>query len=105
MKQSACLWCGNPLPKYRRKYCSDECSEKYYLHYIAPFDWANAKQMALERAGNRCEVCGSKGYLEVHHKERLNCEPRHNNPKNRLSNLIVLCCACHHRAHSKNYSL
>lgn len=95
-----CLWCDNPLPKRRRKYCSDECGYEYFTHKIAPLWWSNAVKVALERADNKCENCGARENLEVHHIERLEVwDARHNSPKNRQENLRVLCRFCHNRAH------
>lgn len=94
-----CEYCGNPLPKGRRKFCSDECQQKNFQEKIAPLWWPNACAMALERAGNRCEECGSTSDLQVHHKDPLFGEQRFNNPKNRLDNLLVLCRECHWKKH------
>jgi len=98
-----CLWCSKPLPKYRRKYCSDDCSDAYFRHHIAPLWWSNARMIALERAGNKCEHCGDIANLEVHHIiPLLNPDgDRHNSPLNKQTNLKVLCRACHNRVHSK----
>jgi len=96
----ACIWCGKPLPKRRRRYCSHECDIQYFQNVYAPLWWNNAKSMALERANHQCEQCGNRGYLEVHHKEKLeNGESRHNSQKNRQENLIVLCRPCHEKVH------
>lgn len=98
--KNTCLWCGKLLPKRRRKYCSDECSNKYFVYKIALLWWGNAVKMALERTGNKCEDCGSNDNLEVHHKIKLDqFENRHNSPKNSQDNLRVLCRKCHNIAH------
>lgn len=95
-----CLWCNGELPKGRRKYCSDECANEYFERTIAPLWWNNAKSMALKKAGNKCENCGSTEKLEVHHIVSLEpWELRHNSLKNRQDNLKVLCRDCHERAH------
>ncbi len=95
-----CMWCRRQLPKYRRKYCCDNCAHEYFIHEIAPFWWNNAVAMAKKRAGHKCEDCGKEGYLEIHHKEKLDrFEARHNSPKNRQDNLRVLCRTCHEKAH------
>ena len=58
--------------------------------------------MALERAGHRCELCGSRDNLQVHHIEPLEpYERRSVNEKNRQENLMVLCRACHIKIHSE----
>ncbi len=109
----SCLWCDKPLPKRRRKYCSDDCSHEYFVQVISPLWWSNAVKMALERASNKCENCGSpesnmfngisyRTNLEVHHKVKLEAgEVRHNSPKNKQDNLEVLCTSCHGVAHHK----
>jgi len=95
-----CLWCGNSLPKRRRKYCSDDCGNKYFVSYISPLWWDNARKMALERAENKCEECGNTKWLEVHHIEPLKIwEVRHNNTMNKQENLRVLCRECHEKTH------
>lgn len=94
------MWCSKPLPKRRRKYCSDECGDEYFTHYIEPLWRDNATKMALKWAGYKCEECGSNEKLEVHHIEKLGeSEPRWNSPKNRQDNLKVLCRSCHENAH------
>jgi len=98
----ACLCCGKSLPKRRRKYCSDECANEYFIHKIEPLWWNNARRIALERAGYKCEECESQEGLEVHHIEPLEpFEPRWNSPKNRQDNLKVLCSNCHEDVHRK----
>ena len=95
-----CLWCERPLPKGRRKYCSDECSMWYFIYKIEPLWWGNAVKQALDRAENKCENCGSIEKLEVHHIIGLESgEQRHNSKKNSQDNLKVLCRQCHERAH------
>lgn len=100
METKSCIWCNSPLPKRRRKYCSDECSGEYFVHCVKPLWWSCATQMALERAENKCEDCGTRGPLEVHHIIPLApFEPRWNSHKNSQDNLVVLCRCCHERVH------
>lgn len=96
-----CLWCGGPLPKGRRKYCSDQHGYEYFIHHIEPLWWPNACRVALGRAGHKCEVIGCDGRpLEVHHIIPLRPgEPRWNSPKNAQINLMVLCRAHHEAEH------
>jgi len=104
MADKLCLWCLKPLPKYRRKYCSDDCSDEYFIYNIAPLWWNNAKIIALERAGNKCEQCGETANLEVHHIIPLpNSNKRHKHPLNERTNLKVLCRRCHNNVHSKSF--
>ena len=101
--KGSCLWCGNPLPKRRRKYCCDDCAFKYWQKYIAWRLWFAARNVALENAGYQCQGCGARGGLEVHHIVPLESgEPRHNTEKNAQDNLRVLCRPCHEKAHHPN---
>lgn len=98
--QKSCLYCAAPLPKGRRKYCSDRCSLSYFQEKIKPFWWNRAKATALRRAGDRCEDCSSRDHLEVHHLVPLAPgEARWNSPKKVQSNLIVLCRRHHNQTH------
>lgn len=98
-----CLWCGGALPKGRRKYCSNECADLFFIHNIAPLWWNNARRIALSKANNTCERCGRIGQLEVHHIIPLDIgEARHNSPKNKRENLQVLCRPCHEKEHHPN---
>ncbi|MDD5338205.1 MAG: HNH endonuclease [Dehalococcoidales bacterium] len=95
-----CIYCGKELPSKRRKYCSDECSQKYFQEFILPLWWKNAREAALRRAEYKCEQCGAKDKLEVHHKIKLpDPNHRHNHPLNRQDNLVVLCRTCHENTH------
>ena len=50
------------------------------------------RRVAFEAHGNRCQVCGKTGKLDVHHKDR--------NQKNNVpENLMVLCRPCHKDIH------
>jgi hypothetical protein len=62
-----------------------------YAEYLQTPHWRSLRAWALERAGNRCQLCGSAKELEVHHNtyERLGCEWP--------SDLVVLCDPCHER--------
>ena len=94
-----CWWCGGKFPDKRpRRFCCEECRNKYQETYY----WFWAVPVALQRAGHKCEECGTRGALEVHHIEPLNNEPRVCNILNRSENLIVLCRACHGKRHRKD---
>jgi len=60
-----------------------------YQEYLKSDRWCAMRLWALSRAGNRCEVCGNEGGLEVHHRsyENLGCEFP--------GELLVLCGDCH----------
>jgi 5-methylcytosine-specific restriction endonuclease McrA len=48
----------------------------------------------LERDGWRCQQCGRRSNLEVHH-----LRPRSQQGPDSEENLITLCCACHRQRH------
>ena len=50
----------------------------------------------LERDGWRCQNCGSRHNLQVHHKQF-----RSRQGDDRESNLITLCATCHANSHAR----
>jgi 5-methylcytosine-specific restriction endonuclease McrA len=60
-----------------------------YLAYMISEAWHARRLLALYKAGYRCQICGSREHLQVHHNnyERLGHELD--------SDLIVLCQDCH----------
>ncbi|MEM9214040.1 MAG: HNH endonuclease signature motif containing protein [Cyanobacteria bacterium P01_F01_bin.150] len=68
-----------------------------YCEYLKTDHWQSIRQVALKRAGYACQVCNSKGILDVHHRtyERRGDEA--------LSDLTVLCRQCHstHHGHAE----
>jgi len=53
---------------------------------------SNYRSKCLEAKGEQCHLCGSDGYIEVHHVDgdrKNNC----------LSNLIPVCMDCHSKIH------
>ena len=53
------------------------------------------RQEVLCRDGWRCQACGMRSNLEVHHKQ-----PRSHTGDDSESNMITLCAACHAGVHS-----
>lgn len=48
-----CTWCGGPLPKGRRSWCSDACVDAFKL------TTEDGQHVAVERRdGGRCTLCG-----------------------------------------------
>ena len=80
------------LMKYRayRQQLIDKMS---YEEYLLTPEWLDTRRRALVKSGYRCERCGSKTELNVHHKtyERKGHE--------RPEDLIVLCKTCHEKEH------
>jgi len=58
--------------------------------------WQQARSLALARARHRCERCGARQVLVVHHRDELGMTgPRAYDPRNHL----VVCRRCHRLAH------
>lgn len=64
-----------------------------YKSYMSSPEWEKHRKAAVERSGNRCQVCNESGLLNVHHRsyERLGNELP--------GDLIVLCRECHRIFH------
>lgn len=62
----------------------------FYDRYMQSRAWRRKRRRKLRRTGGRCEACGLRGRLEVHHRtyERLGHE--------RMGDLRVVC--VHHHA-------
>lgn len=76
---------GKRVPKPKRPFD--------YWRYMASPEWHATKLLALDRAKHKCDICGAKERLHVHHRtyRRLGREE--------LSDLQVLCQGCHENHH------
>jgi hypothetical protein len=65
-----------------------------YEAYLRSSTWQAKRQLALERAEHRCQVCSQPRNLHVHHRtyERFGGEER-------PADLTVLCSSCHDLFH------
>ena len=66
-----------------------------YKEYLKSEHWKITKAAALKRAGYRCQLCGYKKNLQVHHNSYKNLG--HEAPED----VIVLCGRCHYKHHKK----
>ena len=66
-----------------------------YQEYLQTEHWRNKRYEALKRANHKCQLCGSKENLQVHH----NTYDNRGNEKD--EDLIVLCEICHGKFHDK----
>lgn len=64
-----------------------------YAEYLLSDVWQGKRTAALERAGNRCQLCNGTKILNVHHRtyERIGAEAP--------EDLTVLCRSCHAKFH------
>lgn len=68
-----------------------------YQEYLNSDHWKEIRLKALNRAGNRCQLCSSRGSLNVHHNTYKN------KGNEDLKDLVVLCRECHAKFHDKLY--
>lgn len=97
LHETGCGGCGQPLPKYRRRWCSDACRTAWYINHL----WSFARNEAMHRASKRCLGCGAKA-TEVDHIEERRGLPIHKpSCLHHQPNLRALC----HNCHVKRYSV
>ncbi len=61
--------------------------------YLKTKHWTECRNVALEYAGNRCELCGCEKHLNVHHRYYVF------KAYEDASSLVVLCRGCHKTFH------
>lgn len=66
---------------------------EYYEKYINSEEWHMKRRLVLQRAGNKCEGCGLRQAVHVHHREYRNLGDEF------LFELVALCQSCHQRIH------
>jgi 5-methylcytosine-specific restriction endonuclease McrA len=62
---------------------------------LDPAVYERLRQEVLRRDGWRCQFCGARANLEVHH-QRFRSQAGHDSAEN----LITLCVSCHAEVHS-----
>ena len=108
-----CFKCGEHMPKeviekalhpdlYRRIIAKVDQAERLrqlrampYREYLSTKEWKNTRGRAIKRAGKKCEHCGNKYNLDVHHLDYSRLGHEHN------ADLVVLCHTCHAETHGK----
>ena len=76
------------------EYCLKPLS---YPEYLQSEHWQFVRTIALEIAGNHCQLCGSSYCLNVHHRTYEHKGEEYN----AMGDLIVLCQNCHAKFHDK----
>jgi hypothetical protein len=65
--------------------------------------WSRERRVVEKRAGGRCECCGQKSKLEVHHKAGINWQRIEEVLRSELfccpEDLIAVCPGCHSKQH------
>ncbi len=90
-----CTWWESEQRPKRHSATSGSPRLGSYQEYLQSNSWARKRAFMLQRAGNRCQLCNTRGPLQVHHRtyDRIFQE--------RPDDLIVLCRSCHARFHGK----
>ena len=63
---------------------------------LDPASYETLRQQVLRRDGWRCQFCGARANLEVHHQQ-FRSHAGHDSEEN----LITLCISCHAEMHSQ----
>ncbi len=103
---AGCAWCGKELPKRRRTWCSDRCSNAFWTNHW----WSLARRAAKRRDKYKCKRCGHKppkrntpewrktrktARLEVNHISPALGKHGTLSCVHHLVNLETLCVGCH----------
>lgn len=91
----------NDIP-YRYEYKVDDLKGTHncvykdaYYEYLESDQWLNIRRIALMKSDFKCEKCGNKENLNVHH---LNYNSVFDE---KIRDIIVLCKGCHKNQHNK----
>jgi len=69
-----CTWCGDPVPKPRRKWCSDDCYREFNLRCVP----AILSRFVADRDQFVCQLCGrNTKAAQREFKAALEAEPWH----------------------------
>lgn len=88
--EGKCWRCGRPLTSRRKKWCSSDCEDAYWVQHY----WGLARTAAMRRDKYKCVKCGAHAQ-EVNHIEPLVGRGYHSGCVHHLSNLESLCQTCH----------
>lgn len=75
-----------------------------YSKYLLTQTWRDKRAMVMRRAAGRCEGCGRKRAVEVHHREYpRDCRPGSAQwvAREKLFTLVALCSECHYDLHHR----
>lgn len=74
-----------------------ELKKLLYNDFLKTAYWAIVRNYVVDQSRGKCEICGKKKHLHVHHKTYKNHGFEHAN----LDDLMVLCEICHAKFHDK----
>lgn len=82
----------------QREQFREEAREEWFSdhdQYLRSPKWKEKRRLVLDRCGGVCEGCRSAGATQVHHLSYENWQDE------LLWELVAVCDACHHKAHTK----
>ena len=83
-----------PKPPSRDK---NKSPKENYYDFLQSDYWRYVRKLKLKQCGKKCQICGSKKDLSVHH----NSYAHHGQEHKHLEDLVVLCNECHKMFHHK----
>ena len=72
-----------------------------YEQYLLTPEWQERRQLMLERAGHRCQICNSSSDLQVHHRTYERRGNENLGDATTAGDLTVLCQSCHEKFHDR----
>ena len=85
------------VPVKEKKPSVKKLKEMEYDQFLNTEYWKKVRQAKLRACGHKCQLCGSKRNLHIHH----NSYEHHGEEDKHLEDLIVLCSDCHALFHQK----
>lgn len=85
---------GKKIPKPPSRDKNKSPKENYY-DFLQSDYWRYVRKLKLKQCGNKCQICGSKKDLNIHH----NTYAHHGQEHKHLEDLVVLCRKCHEKFH------
>lgn len=83
--------------KADRKIVANYIKAMPYQAFLDTPYWKAVSGWVKHRAKGRCQMCGKKGEIAVHHRTYMH----HGDEVNHLEDLICLCRECHAKFHDK----
>lgn len=83
------------LPDPPQKDKTKSPKENYNIFLQSDY-WKKVRQIKIEQTGRKCQICGSRKELSVHH----NSYAHHYQEHKHLEDLVVLCRNCHKKFHN-----
>jgi hypothetical protein len=84
---------GRTPKKEQVEYGLKEGRTLAYSQYLSRPHWQQIRDRTMQKAHDKCQVCGSRERLTVHHKTYKHLGKEHD------GDLVLLCHRCHKKAH------